>query len=160
MGRRSDSPGPLAIAAEQRCACVLGAGRGIHPYMRVNEYMGQLARVHKALGDETRLRIVNLLGHYGQLCVCDIEQTLRISQSKASRHLGHLKHVGIVEDERDATWIYYRLSSEQQSAAGALTVAVQSALRSDSRARSDIQRARRVCRDVSCKPATKKRNKS
>ncbi len=50
----------------------------------------KLSLTHKALADETRLRIVFVLAELGELCVCDIEAGLDITQSKASRHLGVL----------------------------------------------------------------------
>jgi ArsR family transcriptional regulator len=66
------------------------------------------SRLFKALGDETRLRIVALLAH-GELCVCHLEEALRLSQPKVSRHLATLRAAGVVEDRRDGTWVYYRL---------------------------------------------------
>ena len=66
------------------------------------------SRLFKALGDETRLRIVALLSH-GELCVCHLEEALRVSQPKVSRHLAILRAAGIVEDRRDGSWVYYRL---------------------------------------------------
>ncbi len=51
------------------------------------EYM----QMFKALGDETRLRILGLL-RYGELCVCDIVEVLELPQSTASRHLAYLKN--------------------------------------------------------------------
>ena len=67
-----------------------------------------LSRLFKALADETRLRIVALLSH-GDLCVCHLEEALRLSQPKVSRHLATLRAAGVVEDHRDGTWVYYRL---------------------------------------------------
>ena len=64
--------------------------------------------VLKALADETRLRIVALLSH-GELCVCHLEEALRLSQPKVSRHLATLRSAGVVEHRRDGTWVYYRL---------------------------------------------------
>ena len=49
----------------------------------------------KALGDETRIRIVNILRD-GPLCVCEIESILEITQSNASRHLSKLMNANIV----------------------------------------------------------------
>lgn len=66
------------------------------------------SRLFKALGDETRLRIVALLSH-GELCVCHLEEALRLSQPKVSRHLATLRAAGVVEDRRDGSWVYYRL---------------------------------------------------
>ncbi|TVR75388.1 MAG: ArsR family transcriptional regulator [Spirochaetaceae bacterium] len=65
----------------------------------------------KALADSTRLRIVNLLRE-GSLCVCNIEQVLEISQTSASRHLAKLQAAGILESERHAQWVYYRISAQ------------------------------------------------
>jgi ArsR family transcriptional regulator, arsenate/arsenite/antimonite-responsive transcriptional repressor len=69
------------------------------------------SRLFKALGDETRLRIVALLSH-GELCVCHMEEALRLSQPKVSRHLATLRAAGVVEPRRDGAWVHYRLSPQ------------------------------------------------
>jgi ArsR family transcriptional regulator len=65
----------------------------------------------KALGDDVRLRIIALLSH-GELCVCHIEEALELAQSNASRHLGILRHAGIVDSDRWDKWVYYRLAPQ------------------------------------------------
>src|ERR1051325_5215410 len=55
-----------------------------------------LTRLFRALGDETRLRIVALLSH-GELCVCHLESALELNQSTASRHLGILRAAGVAD---------------------------------------------------------------
>ncbi len=69
-------------------------------------------RMFRAISDPTRLRILNLLLR-GELCVCDIVNTLRIRQPTASRHLGYLKKAGLVESRRDGLWIHYKLAAPQ-----------------------------------------------
>ena len=69
------------------------------------------SRLFKALGDETRLRIVALLSH-GELCVCHLEEALRLSQPKVSRHLATLRAAGVVEPRRDGSWVHYRLAPQ------------------------------------------------
>jgi ArsR family transcriptional regulator len=69
-----------------------------------------VSRLFKALGDETRLRIVALLAH-GELCVCHVQEALGLSQPNVSRHLAILRAAGVVEDRRDGSWVYYRLIS-------------------------------------------------
>jgi len=64
----------------------------------------------KSLSDETRLKILWLLSGTEELCVCDIIDVLRITQSKASRHLRYLYHLGWVTDRRDGLWMNYRLA--------------------------------------------------
>jgi len=70
--------------------------------------MDRVVDALKALSDETRLRIINLL-YVKELCVCDVMETLQISQAKASRHLIYLKNAGLVKDRRAAQWVYYSL---------------------------------------------------
>src|SRR5213083_1073593 len=70
-----------------------------------------LSKLFRALGDETRLRIVALLSH-GELCVCHIEAALSLTQPTASRHLGVLRAAGIVDTRREGTWVYYRLAEQ------------------------------------------------
>lgn len=68
------------------------------------------AQLFKSLADETRLRILWLLMAKEELCVCDIMGVLGITQSKASRHLRYLYHLGWVTDRREGVWMNYRLS--------------------------------------------------
>jgi len=68
-----------------------------------------MEQVFQALGDGTRLRILGLL-MAGEVCVCDIHQSLRIPQPKASRHLAYLKRAGLVEARREGLWMHYRLA--------------------------------------------------
>ena len=73
----------------------------------------QLTRIEalfKALADTTRLRILGLL-LTGEVCVCDIHESLKIPQSKASRHLAYLRRSGLVETRREGLWIHYRLGT-------------------------------------------------
>jgi ArsR family transcriptional regulator len=65
----------------------------------------------KALADENRIRILNLLRN-GELCVCDIEAVLGIKQSNASRHLTRLKMAEIIVSEKKSQWVYYRLKDD------------------------------------------------
>jgi len=81
--------------------------------MRLSGYkkpMKSEARLFKSLADETRLKILWLLMAREELCVCDIMGVLGITQSKASRHLRYLYHLGWVNDRREGVWMNYRLS--------------------------------------------------
>lgn len=68
------------------------------------------AQLFKSLADETRLKIFWLLMLKEELCVCDIMGVLGITQSKASRHLRYLFHLGWVTDRREGIWMNYRLT--------------------------------------------------
>ena len=69
-------------------------------------------RMFRAFSDPTRLRILNLLLR-GELCVCEIVNTLKVPQPMASRHLAYLKKSGLVEARRDGLWMHYRLAKPQ-----------------------------------------------
>ena len=77
--------------------------------------METTALIFKALSEETRLRILNLLLTHGELCVCDIMAALELPQSTASRHLAYLKKAGWVDDRREAVWIYYSLAKDENT---------------------------------------------
>jgi DNA-binding transcriptional ArsR family regulator len=70
--------------------------------------MQKLIDTLKSLSDETRLRIINLL-YEKELCVCDLMETLQVTQTKVSRHLAYLKNAGLVSDRKQAQWVYYSI---------------------------------------------------
>ncbi len=67
-------------------------------------------QMFKALGDETRLRMLGLLAH-GELCVCDIMEILQLPQSTASRHLAYLKNSKWIYGTRRGKWMYYQFDT-------------------------------------------------
>ena len=64
-----------------------------------------------ALNDETRLRILRFIDLYGPVCVCDIESSFGMIQSRISRHLKILKEAGFLKVERQGRWAYYTIRS-------------------------------------------------
>lgn len=53
-------------------------------------------RLYKALGDESRIRILNLLAKAGPLCISDLELILGFTQTKTSRQVAYLKNAGLL----------------------------------------------------------------
>lgn len=74
-----------------------------------------LANLFKALSEPIRLRILVLLLNKGELCVCDLVDTLALSQSVTSRHLAYLRNNDIVTARREGVWMYYQLTAYAQS---------------------------------------------
>lgn len=68
-----------------------------------------LETLFKALADNTRLRLINLLGD-DELCVCSCVEVLQTNQPKISRHLAYLRRAGLVTTRRDGKWTHYRLT--------------------------------------------------
>ena len=67
-----------------------------------------LVTLFQALGDRTRLRILNLLAA-GELCVCYFVEILGEAQPKISRHLSYLRRAGLVTARREGKWMHYSL---------------------------------------------------
>src|ERR671924_545396 len=118
----------------------------------MSRQLADMEALFKALADATRLRILGLL-LTGEVCVCDIHESLKIPQSKASRHLAYLRRAGLVETRRDGLWIYYRLAEPADpSARAALTAAVHAVGHAPA-TRSDQERLSvRIARDTKTGP--------
>ena len=66
--------------------------------------------IFKALAEESRLRILALLMQ-DEMCVCEIEECLSMTQSNVSRHLTTLKQCGILDSYKKAQWAYYKIDN-------------------------------------------------
>jgi ArsR family transcriptional regulator len=75
--------------------------------------MDKLMNLFKVLSDETRMRILVLLYHK-KLCVCQIQGILEEPQPKISKHLGKLRDMGFVKDERQEQFIYYYIDKDNE----------------------------------------------
>ena len=73
--------------------------------------MQDLIKAMKALSDETRLRILNILLER-ECCVCEVMQALDISQSRASRNLSIIQDAGFLKARRDGIWMLYSVDWE------------------------------------------------
>ena len=73
--------------------------------------MDQFLKTISSLNDETRLKIVRFINENGKVCVCDIENSFGMIQSRASRHLKILKEAGFLKVERVGRWAYYSIRS-------------------------------------------------
>ena len=93
----------------------------------------------KALADATRLRILGLL-LTGEVCVCDIHESLKIPQPKASRHLAYLRQAGLVDTRRDGLWIHYRLAKLADPVLTAIVDAIRHALTHTDAVQRDAER--------------------
>lgn len=69
---------------------------------------GRSAVLFRALGDETRLAIVQLLAH-GEHCVCELQAHLDVPQPLLSHHLKTLREAGLISARREGRWNYYAL---------------------------------------------------
>ena len=104
--------------------------------------------VFRLLADQTRLRLLRILGH-DRFNVTELTAILGVAQSGVSRHLGLLKEADLVVEQRDAGYVYYRLPDAAQSEARSplwALIAQQCAAASDRVAREDDARLQEVLR--------------
>jgi ArsR family transcriptional regulator, arsenate/arsenite/antimonite-responsive transcriptional repressor len=73
-----------------------------------SNFLSDMETFFLALGDKTRLRLLNLMRE-DEVCVCFFTEVLGESQPKISRHLAYLRNAGIVEARREGKWMNYRI---------------------------------------------------
>jgi ArsR family transcriptional regulator len=108
------------------------------------KHVEELAGVYRALADETRLRILALLGN-GEVCVCHLQGSLRLPQPTISRHLAYLRKARLVAARRDGVWMHYRLAP---ASSPVVTQVVDSALHALTHAESTAQDAARLKQEL------------
>ena len=73
-------------------------------------------KITGALNDESRIKILAFLAFHfkeqGMLCVCDLQESLDMVQSRLSRHLKILKDAGFLECKRQGVWSYYGIKQD------------------------------------------------
>jgi ArsR family transcriptional regulator len=104
--------------------------------------MRNLIKATKALSDETRLRILNLLMER-ECCVCEVMQALEISQSTASRGLIALYDAGFLKLRREALWSFYSINDSEEFHAE-LVNSVRKALKDNEVVQADRERLNRA----------------
>lgn len=113
--------------------------------------MSSSPQLFRALGERTRLRIVNLLAR-GSLCVCDIQRILEQPQSSVSRHLALLKSAGLIRDRRDGMRTFYALTAWDTGLARGVLSAIRIHLAAEPEYAADVEelealRARGECHE-------------
>jgi ArsR family transcriptional regulator len=102
-----------------------------------------LVKIYSCLCDRTRLRLLHLLLQ-GPLCVCHLQEILREPQVKISKHLGYLKTHGLVEAERCANWMIYRLPEKRPAQLAANLACLQDCVREERVFRDDAARREKI----------------
>jgi ArsR family transcriptional regulator len=108
-----------------------------------------LVRFFQALGDRTRLRLLNLMGDR-EICVCYFVEILDSPQPKISRHLAYLRSAGIVAARREGKWMHYRIVMPAHAGAAQVLQQTLETLREEKSMQTDTARLARAC----CAPAT------
>jgi len=103
-----------------------------------------LVRFFQALGDSTRLRLLNLMGDR-EICVCYLVEILGSPQPKISRHLAYLRNAGIVAARRDGKWMHYRIVTPRHEGAAKLLSEMLAVLREEKAMQGELARLQKAC---------------
>ncbi|MGA3343390.1 MAG: metalloregulator ArsR/SmtB family transcription factor [Terracidiphilus sp.] len=101
-------------------------------------------RFFQALGDNTRLRLLNLMGDQ-DICVCYFVEILEQAQPKISRHLAYLRSAGIVAARRDGKWMHYRIVVPENLGAAQVLRQTLTWLKDDPAMQADRSRLAKAC---------------
>jgi len=107
-----------------------------------------MERFFQALGDRTRLRLLNLMGEQ-EICVCYFVEVLGQPQPKISRHLAYLRSAGLVAARREGRWMHYRLVMPQHEGAAQIFRQTLAWLKEEKAMQTDRARLVKAC----CAPA-------
>ena len=107
-----------------------------------------IERFFQALGDRTRLRILNLMGEE-EICVCYFVEILGGPQPKISRHLAYLRSAGIVAARREGKWMHYRVLMPPHSGAAQVLKQTLRWLKEEKNMQADRARLTKAC----CSPS-------
>jgi ArsR family transcriptional regulator len=103
-----------------------------------------MERFFQALGDNTRLRLLNLMGEQ-EICVCYFVEVLDQPQPKISRHLAYLRSAALVAARREGKWMHYRLMMPQHEGAAQIFRQTLAWLKADKAMQADRARLTKAC---------------
>jgi ArsR family transcriptional regulator len=102
------------------------------------------AQFFRALGDRTRLRLLNLM-RGDEVCVCFFVEILKTNQPKISRHLAYLRRAGVVAARREGQWMHYRIVEPPDEEAAKVLKETMKWLEADTDMQRDRDRLVKVC---------------
>jgi ArsR family transcriptional regulator len=103
-----------------------------------------MERFFQALGDKTRLRLLNLMEDQ-EICVCYFVEVLEQAQPKISRHLAYLRSAGIVVSRREGKWMHYRIVIPENLGAAQVLRKTLTWLKEDRAMQADRARLAKAC---------------
>ncbi|HSH09087.1 MAG TPA: metalloregulator ArsR/SmtB family transcription factor [Oceanipulchritudo sp.] len=109
----------------------------------------EFTALYKGLSDNQRLRILNLLKD-GPLCVCHLMEILDSDQVKISKQLRYMKELGLVEGERQAQWMVYRLTEPGDPLLASNLSCLRTAFREELGLGEDLRKRAEILARIEC----------
>jgi ArsR family transcriptional regulator len=108
-----------------------------------------ISETFKTLGDETRLKILNLVSRY-ELCACLIEEALDLLQPNASKHLRRLKTAGLINCRKVSQWCFYSISGKFKAEYAKLYEFLESEWARDGQYARDMEKLETLLKENDC----------
>jgi ArsR family transcriptional regulator len=109
----------------------------------------------KALSDPNRVKIVKILQHRSNMCVCELKSLLHIAQPTVSKHLKVLEDAGVVEHRKNGLWVNYSLvNGSDNTYVAAILEDFQTWLEDHQELSEIIKKAHFVSREQICRKKT------
>jgi len=99
-----------------------------------------LTNAFTGVADPTRIRLLSLLAHRSEICVCDLVEATGIPQTSVSRHLATLRNAGLVTSRKDGLWVYYSIKKPEQPFERAIIKSVREAVEESPELQRDLKR--------------------
>jgi len=113
--------------------------------------LDKLSKIIKALADPGRIRILALLLAKNNLCVCEIQDIIGLSQPTISFHLRLLENAGLVEYKKDGLWVNYNVNSNMDNDIRKLIDNIINILKADEKILEDLKKINGIDRIEICK---------
>jgi ArsR family transcriptional regulator len=110
----------------------------------------QIIKVLKALSDENRIRIICLLKHKKDLCVCEITEIIGLAQPTISSHLKLLENAVLIESYKSGLWVNYNISPHLDSFSAEFIETLYKNLKKDKQIKSDLEKIKNIDRETIC----------
>ena len=111
----------------------------------------ELTNAFSGVADPTRIRLLSLLAHQSEICVCDLVDATGLTQANVSRHLAMLRHAGLVSSRKEGLWVYYSIKKPLNPFERAIVHSVKQAGEESTELREDLERLKLS----TCTPASK-----
>jgi ArsR family transcriptional regulator len=115
-----------------------------------DDKLKKITKILKALSDESRVRIVNLLKAKAGVCVCEITEIINLSQPTISSHLKKLEEAGIISFKKDGLWVNYYLNEKMDPECRELIELIVKIIEKDPDAKKDILKINDADRMLIC----------
>jgi len=109
----------------------------------MNTTLKHLAKTFKALYDENRLKILICILEKGELCVCELQGLLELSQPTISHHLRILEEAGFLKSKREGQRVIYQLHLQDEFKKRMIKI-VDEALKEDAESASLLKKAKEI----------------